>query len=427
VTTGLGAAAEGRTDAGRLLFTRIAVCRSCGAGDLEEVLDLGATPLADRLVSTGSFDEPDPIVPLTLVFCGSCGLLQIRETVDPEVLFGRDYPYYSSVSPALVEHFRANAEAILGRRNLDERSLVLELASNDGCQLRPYNERGIPVLGIDPAEGPARRAVAEGIDTRVAFFTEDYARRLAAEGIRADVVHANNVLAHVEDTNGFVAGIVRLLKEEGELVVECPYVRDLVDRCEFDTIYHQHLCYFSVTSVASLLERHGLYVNRVERVWIHGGSLRIFAGRVRQPDTSVGEIVRAERADGLDRLSYYGQFGARVDVLRASLRNLLDRLKNEGKRIAGYGAAAKACTLMSSARIGQQDLEYVVDLNPVKHGRYLPGTRLPILPVERVLSDMPDFLLILAWNFADEIMAQQAEYAAGGGRFIVPVPEPRVV
>lgn len=411
----------------KALYTVIEGCRSCGGRQLEDVLDLGITPLADRLVTDATLAEPEPFCPLSVAFCPSCGLLQIRETVDPEVLFGSDYPYYSSVSPALMAHFRSSVEAILARRALGPDSLVVELASNDGCQLLNYVEHGIPVLGIDPAEGPARRAIERGVDTRIAFFTQEYAEGLVAEGVRADVVHANNVIAHVADTNGFVAGIALLLADDGEAVIECPYVKDLVDHCEFDTIYHQHLCYFSVSSLSALFERHGLYLNRVERTPIHGGSLRVFVEREHRPDESVHDLLELERSEGLDRFEHYARFGARVEELRGALRELLDGLKQGRKRVVGYGAAAKGCTLMSFVGIDAEDLEYVVDLNPFKHGRYLPGTHIPIRPAESVAEDAPDYLLLLAWNFADEIMAQQSAYASRGGRFVVPVPQPRIV
>jgi SAM-dependent methyltransferase len=409
------------------LYAVIEGCRSCGSAALESVIDLGSTPLADRLLTKDALREPEPFCPLTVVFCSDCSLLQIRETVDPEILFGSDYPYYSSVSPSLLAHFEASAADVMRRRRLESTSQVVELASNDGYLLRHYLARGIRVLGVDPAPGPARRALEAGIDTRIAFFSLDYAEQLAREGIAADVVHANNVLAHVADTNGFVAGIAILLKEDGEAIIECPYVEDLVSHCEFDTIYHQHLCYFSVASVSALLRRHGLYVNRVEHTPIHGGSLRLFAGKTERPDTSVLDLLAGESRRRLGEARYYVDFGARVLALRDSLRSLLDDIRRDGARIAGYGAAAKACTLMSFVDIDGDDLDYVVDRNAFKHGRYMPGNHLPILPTEHLLRDMPDYLLILSWNFADEVIAQQSGYASAGGRFVVPIPEPRII
>jgi len=422
-----GRARPVRRDGSADLHSTTEACRSCGARGLEEVLDLGETPLADRLLTEEELADSGPTCPLTVAVCGACGLLQIRETVRPEVLFGNDYPYYSSVSPSLRAHFRDSVEEVLGRRELGPDDLVVELASNDGCLLRNYVRRGIPVLGIDPAEGPAARAEEEGVPTLVTFFTRERAEELAADGVRADVLHANNVLAHVADTNGFVEGIARILADDGEAVLEFPYVRDLVERVEFDTIYHQHLCYFSVTSVRALFARHGLVLRRVERIPIHGGSLRVFVARGGTPGPSVERLLAEERELGVDRPAWFRDFGERVDRLRSELRALLDELRADGSRMAGYGAAAKGCTLMSAVGIDGTDLEAVVDLNEFKQGRYLPGSRIPIRPVEWLLETMPDHVLILAWNFAEEIMEQQSEYRARGGRFILPVPTPRLI
>ncbi|MGH8302479.1 MAG: class I SAM-dependent methyltransferase, partial [Steroidobacteraceae bacterium] len=303
----------------------------------------------------------------------------------------------------------------------------VELASNDGYLLQYYRARGIPVLGIDPAPGPVAAARTRGVETLLAFFGLDLAHRLAADGRLADVIHANNVLAHVADTNGFVAGIAALLKEDGVAVIEVPYVKELIEHGEFDTIYHEHLCYFSVTALARLFERHGLVLNRVQPLAIHGGSLRLFVGPREREDRSVAEYLAAERQAGMDGFEYYAGFSRKVESIRSGLTELLGRLKREGARIAGYGAAAKGTILLNFAAVGGEVLEFVADRNVHKQGRYVPGVRLPIVPPERILESQPDYLLILPWNFKEEIMEQQGEYRRRGGRFIVPVPEPVIV
>ncbi|MBL8058803.1 MAG: methyltransferase domain-containing protein, partial [Anaerolineales bacterium] len=275
-------------------------CRACGQTGLRPVLALGVTPLADALLTEAQLDQPEITAPLDLVFCPHCALVQITVSVDPAILFGRDYPYFSSVSKSLLAHFRESALHLQQTRALGPDSLVLEAASNDGYMLRNFVERGIPVLGIDPAGPPAQAAQQAGIPTLNTFFTLELARQLRAEGRQADIFLANNVLAHVPDLNGFVAGIRTVLKDDGLAVIECPYLVDLVDHCEFDTIYHQHLCYFSVTALDRLFRRHGLFLNDVKRTAIHGGSLRLFVAPREAPGEAVRALLAQEQALGVD-------------------------------------------------------------------------------------------------------------------------------
>lgn len=402
-------------------------CRSCGCGDVELILSLGKTPLANALLKPDQLTTPEPTFPLDLAFCGSCTLVQITYTVSPERLFA-DYPYLSSYSDTMLEHARQLSAELERERRLSTDSLVIEIASNDGYLLQNYVQAGIPVLGIEPARNVALVAEQRLVPTLVEFFGPHLSARLVAAGMQADVIHAHNVLAHVADLNGFVAGIRALLKDDGVAVIEVPYLRDMIDKTEFDTIYHEHLCYFSLTALDRLMIRHHLHIVDVTRLDIHGGSLRILVGKSNhRQDPSVAALLTEEREEGMTSIGYYADFRQHVQAVCTHLVNELRKLKASGSRIAAYGASAKGSTLLNYIGVGSEVLDFVADRSEVKQGLFMPGTRLRVVSSEALTREIPDYALLLVWNFADEVLRQQQAYRDRGGRFIIPLPHFQIV
>jgi SAM-dependent methyltransferase len=386
-------------------------------------------PPSNALLTEEQLAEPEKRYPLDLAFCAACSLAQITVSVDPTELFD-EYVYFSSTSTTMVAHAEAIADRMVDRLHLGPTSLAVEIASNDGYLLQHYVGHGVPVLGIDPARNVSAAALKRGVETLCAYFGEDLAEDLRASGHRASVLHANNVLAHVPDVNGVVRGIGRLLPDDGIAVIETPYVRDLVERLEFDTIYHEHLFYYSLTALDRLCRRNDVRIVDVERIAIHGGSLRVFAAPAAssdEPTAAVTGLLEEEDALGLATLRYFEGFAERVAALEAQLLSLLDSLKEQGHRVAAYGAAAKGTVLLNAFGIGTERIDFVADRSEHKQGRFMPGVHVPIVSPERLLTDMPDEVLLLAWNLVDEVLEQQQEYRTRGGRFIVPAPVPEVI
>jgi len=399
-------------------------CRSCGHGGGESVIDLGMQPLANNLLTAADLEKTEPRFPLEVFVCPACWMMQITETVPPVELFS-DYVYFSSFSDAMLEHARLAVESHEQEFDLDGESHVVEIASNDGYLLRNFVAKGIPCLGIEPARNIAAVAEERGVPTLTEFFT----LALAKEQQPADLILGNNVFAHVPEPNDFVAGLAAMLKPSGRIVLEFPYAVKLLADLEFDTIYHEHVFYFTLTALRPLFERHGLEIFRVREQPIHGGSLRLLAGHKgeHEIDSSVPTTLEQETALGVNSTEYYRTFASRVGELRGQLRDELLRLRDAGKRVAAYGASAKGSTLLNYYGLTADDLEFVADRSPHKQGRLTPGSHISIVPAEELLTRQPDYALLLAWNFADEILLQQQSYRDAGGCFILPLPEVKIV
>lgn len=405
-------------------------CRFCGATLRTTVVDLGMQPLANRYLRADELTNMEPFYPLHLSICDGCLLVQTPAVVAAHDIFS-DYAYFSSISDSWLQHAKSYAEAAAKRFALHRRSLVVELGSNDGYLLQYFVAEGIPVLGVEPAANVAQAAVARGIPTRVGFFGREIARELAAERRQADLLVANNVLAHVPDLNDFVAGLKMLLKPQGVITAEFPHLMRLMAENQFDTIYHEHFSYFSFTTVERVFQAHGLTLFDVEEIPTHGGSLRIYAGHSEDSGKTMEargrEMTDREHAAGLTALNGYLSFAEQVRETKRKFLDFLISSKRGGKTIVGYGAPAKGNTLLNYCGVRSDFIDYTVDRSPHKQGRFLPGSHIPIHHPDMIQQTKPDYLLLFPWNIKDEIMGQMAGIRQWGGRFVAPIPEVTVL
>jgi SAM-dependent methyltransferase len=402
-----------------------AQCRFCGTALTESFADLGVSPASNAYLAKEDLQRMEPFYPLHAFVCTSCFLVQLDEFQSPEQLFGR-YHYFSSYSESWLRHAEDYAKAMIARFGIDARKQVVEVASNDGYLLQFFHRRGVPVLGIEPAANVARAAEEKGITTLVRFFGVNTARAVTLMGKQADLLIGNNVLAHVPDLNGFVAGLKIALKPEGVLTMEFPHLLTLIALNQFDTIYHEHFSYFSLLTAQQVFARHGLRLFDVEEIETHGGSLRVYAcheGAAHESTGRVPALLAREREAELDKIESYRGFAERVRRVKRDLLGFLIRAKEAGKSVVGYGAPAKGNTLLNYCGIRGDFLDYTVDLSPHKQGLFLPGSHIPIYAPSRISQTKPDYVLILPWNLKREIVAQMAHIAEWGGRFVLPIPE----
>ena len=400
-------------------------CRFCRAPLQHVVVDLGMSPLCESYVSPEKLNEMEPFYPLVVFVCDRCWLVQLDQYVSPEEIFS-EYAYFSSYADSWVAHAERYTEMIIERLGLGPEHFVVEVASNDGYLLQHFVRRGIPVLGVEPAANVARAAIERGVPTEVCFFGAGTAGDLAARHGQADLLIGNNVLAQVPDTNDFVAGLAQVLKPQGVITMEFPHLRCLINENQFDTIYHEHFCYFSLVVVESIFAAHGLRIFDVEQLPTHGGSLRIYACHREapyQPHERLRKLRRLEIDEGFTTLDRYRTFAEQVMHTKRRLLDFLIRAKDDGKTVVGYGAPGKGNTLLNYCGIRTDFLAYTVDRNPYKQGKFLPGTRIPIHHPDMIRQTRPDYVLILPWNFKDEIMSQLGYIRQWGGRFVVPIPE----
>lgn len=407
------------------------VCRFCQNSLTEPFLDLGVTPLANSYVTDPEANGKEPRFPLRVYFCGVCHLVQLADFYDADQIFKDDYAYFSSFSESWLKHARDYVEKVTQRFRLGYESHVVELASNDGYLLQYFVQRGIPVLGVEPAKNCAEAAMAKKIPCVVKFFGADTAFELVQQGKAADLLIGNNVLAHVPNLNDFVKGMKLILKPGGVLTMEFPHLLKLIEEVQFDTIYHEHFSYFSFSVVKKVFKKHGIDLFDVEELPTHGGSLRIYGRHEGVFEPAVTDAVRKleekEEKAGLDRIETYELFAEKVKGISKKLNEFLQEAKTHDKMVAGYGAPAKGNTLLNYCGVGSDLIPFTVDVSPHKQSTYLPGSHLPVYPPSKIFETQPDYVLILPWNIKDEIMHQMSEVRQWGGRFVVPIPEPRVL
>ncbi len=405
-------------------------CRVCGGSDLIKIWSFGLTPLANSYVRPDQANVTEPLVPLQVYRCHTCQLVQLRDVVDPAILFS-NYTYVSSTSPTFVKHFEEYASRLTKRFALNSNSLVIDIGSNDGILLKPLLRQGVKVLGVEPAANIAAWAAQDGIETVTDFFSSAVAAKIKQNIGAADVITANNVFAHTDDINSFVAAVKHLLAKDGVYVFEVQYLGDLIAKNLFDIVYHEHLCYYHLHPLVSLFSHHDMDVFDVERPAVHGGSIRVYVQHTGGPhyhNDRVDELLAAEKRQGLTSPKAFVDFAARIAHNQDKLRQTLLQIKSTGARIVGYGAPAKATTLLHVFELDSSILDYIVDDDrKIKQGLLMPGTHIPIVPPARLYIDKPEYCLILAWNFAEPIMANHKRFTEQGGKFIIPVPEPKIV
>jgi SAM-dependent methyltransferase len=404
-------------------------CRMCKSTRLYQFLDLGSTPPADGFLKREQLDEPETYFPLKVNLCEGCGLVQLSHVVDPKILYQRDYPYESSTTRTGREHWNSFAKSVVSRLELGKDDLVVDIGSNVGVLLEAFRDNGTRVKGVDPAPNIVEIANQRGINTDCAFFGPDAAGKIVSENGKVSVATSTNVFAHVDDLDAFVQGIQHMLNDKGVYIFEAPYLGELLKKVEYDTIYHEHLSYISVKPLVPFFRRFGLEVFHIDTVSIHGGSIRVYVGKQGQRPVS-GEVARyldQEARSGMDSRENLDRFAQTVRAHRRELNTLLHSLKAQGKRIAAVSAPAKGMTLLNYCGIGTDLLEFVTEKSRLKIGRYTPGTHVPVVEDAKLMEEMPDYALVLAWNFGEEIMRNLSSFREKGGKFIIPIPKPTVV